>query len=148
MVDGEARAALAAALESVLERMFFIDTGSAAGSEVPDGEVPVRARLTFEGDPPGWLTLEVSPPAARSIAADFLAVDEASLSAGQVEEVVCELANMICGAALSRLESDSNFRLGAPGVLEGRPAPDAAAIVGSADLGNGILMARLKFQAT
>ena len=146
MRDGEAQAALAAALESVLEKRFFIDAGSTAGPDVPDGDVPVRARLEFEGNPHGSLTLEVSAAAARSIAADFLAVDELSLSTGQMEEVVCEPANMICGAALSRLESDSNFRLGMPGILPCQPAPDAAATLGSVDLGDGMLMARLQFQ--
>jgi CheY-specific phosphatase CheX len=146
--DQEPQAALAASLESVLERMFFIDTRGEAASATPSGDPPLRVRLAFAGNPCGWLTLEVSPASARSLAADFLAADEQSLSPGQVEDVICELTNMICGAALSRLESGTNFRLGPPRVVAGQPAmdlPDTAAR--SIDLGTGVLTVRLQFKA-
>jgi CheY-specific phosphatase CheX len=146
--DQKPQAALAAALESVLERMFFIDTGGGEAPARPSGDVPLSARLAFEGNPCGWLTLEVSPASARSIAADFLAEDEQSLSPGQVEDVVCELTNMICGAALSRLESETNFRLGPPRIVAGEATmdlPDTAAR--SIGLGGGVLTVRLQLKA-
>ena len=47
-------------------------------------------------------------------AADFLGVDEGELTGHQVGEVVCELANMICGSVLSRMESAATFRIAPP----------------------------------
>jgi CheY-specific phosphatase CheX len=143
------QAALAASLESVLESMFFIDTSRGTASGEPAGEPPLSARLDFQGDPCGWLALKVSPAAARSIAADFLAEDEPSLSPGQVQDVVCELTNMICGAALSRLESETSFRLEAPEMLVDCSMIDVpGTAVRSVDLGNGVLTALLHFKAT
>jgi CheY-specific phosphatase CheX len=73
--------------------------------------------LTFEGEPSGALFLSLSAPAARQIAADFLGIDESAVSAAQTADVVCELANMICGSVLSRVESAARFRLASPRVL-------------------------------
>jgi hypothetical protein len=54
------------------------------------------------------------------MAAAFLGLDEAAPSEAQIQEVVCELANMVCGSALSRLEENTRFDLSSP---ELRPAP-------------------------
>jgi CheY-specific phosphatase CheX len=109
----------------VLEKMFFIRTlGEAPGAPrepAPHGAAPPKpemvARLAFEGDLSGWLALRVTSSAARSIAADFLGEEEPALSEQQIAEVVCELANMICGSALSRVESGAAFRLAAPRIV-------------------------------
>jgi len=96
--------------------MFFIQ--GLEGPESAASETRVVARLTFEGNPSGSLSLSVTGAAARSIAADFLGEDEPELSEQQIGEVICELANMICGSVLSRVESNTIFRLGAPRLLE------------------------------
>jgi hypothetical protein len=80
----------------------------------PSGELIV-ARLTFQGSPPGSFALVVSDPVARILASNFIGCDDdARLLPGQVAEVMQELANIICGAALSRIESNASFDLGAP----------------------------------
>lgn len=107
--------ALEASTADVLEKMFFIRGLGVVENEVP--ESGVTAHLTFEGDPPGWLTLRITAPAARSIAADFLGAEEAELSDREVGEVVSELANVICGSALSRVETKSTFRLATPRIF-------------------------------
>jgi CheY-specific phosphatase CheX len=113
------------------------------GDEPGDGEPlppPIAARLDFEGTPCGTMFVEVTPPAARSIAADFLAADESELTDRQVEDVVCELANMICGSSLSRLEAESTFRLEAPVILSGGEArPESADAERSIHIGNGTI---------
>jgi CheY-specific phosphatase CheX len=97
--------------------MFFVqaldEPPGEAGSPGDDMEV----KLTFEGTPSGALTLCVTTAAAGQIAADFLGEDESGLSHERVVEVVCELANMICGSVLSRVESASTFRLASPQFL-------------------------------
>jgi hypothetical protein len=102
----------------VLESMFFLDTlGEAA--EPPAEADTVTVHLSFEGDPPGCFEMRLARPAANAIAADFLGEDAESLTSRQSTDVTLELANMICGAVLSRIESSAAFRLGAPHVVAG-----------------------------
>ena len=63
--------------------------------------------------------MRLAHPAASAIAADFLREDAESLTSRQSTDVTLELANMICGAVLSRIESSATFRLGAPHVVAG-----------------------------
>ena len=109
--------ALHDSVREVLEKMFFVEALDEPPGETdsPDGGLAVE--LTFEGSPSGALTLRVSIAAARQIAADFLGQDESGLSPAQVGEVVCELANMICGSVLSRVESTATFHLAPPRLL-------------------------------
>jgi CheY-specific phosphatase CheX len=114
--------ALQESVEEVLEKMFFIQCLGEPGEFLSEPEVV--ANLTFEGDPSGALTLRVTAGAARSVAADFLAAEEPDLSEQEIGEVVCELANMICGSVLSRVESSALFRLASPRIV----APDGNAM--------------------
>jgi CheY-specific phosphatase CheX len=109
--------ALAESVEEVLEKMFYIGglEKRPVGRQLPEDQI--SALLTFAGDPSGSLKLAISRGSARSIAADFLGEDEAGLTEQQVGEVVCELANMICGAMLSRVESATLFRISAPRII-------------------------------
>lgn len=110
-------------VEEVLEKMFFIRSLGVMGDGAGVPESELVSSLAFEGQPSGCLTLRVSGGAARSVSADFLGVEEDELSSKQVGEVVCELANMICGSVLSRVESSATFRLAHPELLtvESRP---------------------------
>ena len=111
-------AALSTAVADVLESMFFLEAlGEAA--EPPAEAETVTAHLTFDGDPPGWFHLRLARSAASAIAADFLGEDAESLTDRQSAEVTKELANMICGAVLSRIESRASFRLGTPEIVAG-----------------------------
>lgn len=133
-------------VEEVLEKMFFIRA-------LDDGALPARyeddaisAHLSFDGDPPGSLILHVAAGTARSIGADFLGEQEDDLNAAQVGEVICELANMICGAVLSRIESTAAFRLGAPrlGDEDFGDAGSTCRAVHSLELGGGSLTVKLR----
>ncbi len=124
-------------VDEVLEKMFFVrglgdSTASRGGPEL-------IAHLTFQGRPSGSFTLRAGLVAARSIAADFLGAEEAEVGEEQVGEVICELANMICGSALSRIESDFGFRLTSPALLAGPPAVSGAAAGHAVELYNGAL---------
>jgi hypothetical protein len=104
----------------VLESMFFLEAlGEAA--EPPAETETVTVHLTFDGDPPGCFQMRLARLAANAFAADFLGEDPESLTVQQGTDVALELANMICGAVLSRIESSASFRLGAPRIA----APDA-----------------------
>jgi CheY-specific phosphatase CheX len=118
--------ALREAVTEVLEKMFFIraleDPRAALelcrSLSAFHGEAEIATRVVFHGEPSGVLSLRTDYPVARAIAADFLAEEGPELSARQVEEVVAELANMICGAVLSRVESAAAFRLDPPAIVE------------------------------
>ena len=139
VTDTPLRAALAESLDEVLEKMFFAGTLGEIDSAASGPAV--TAHLKFEGDPPGSLTLRVTLDAARSVAADFLGEEEAGVSSDRIGEVVCELANMICGSVLSRVEPNVTFRLSAPRVVEPEEAepPLAAATVYAAEIGSGTI---------
>jgi CheY-specific phosphatase CheX len=120
---------LAEAAEEVLETMFFTSVFGPAEPSAADFESPLLARLSFRGSPPGVFWLSVPRDTARSITANFLGAEqENELSDSQVGNVIGELANVICGAVLSRLESDAAFELEAPELVnnaESFPFPGA-----------------------
>lgn len=134
--------ALAECTSEVLEQMFFarpVDDVAKANSSSQ-----MTAEVNFDGEASGHLTLSASGQAARSIAADFLAEDEPALSERQVGEVLCELANIICGSVLTRMESSTHFHLDSPRLISerGRSMPRRAAVQ-SLKLWNGNLIVTL-----
>jgi CheY-specific phosphatase CheX len=106
--------------------MFFIETlGECAWDAAASPKAAeIAVEVTFEGEPPGTLTMRLTASAARQIAADFLGAEEEEVSASRVNDVVCELANMICGSVLSRVEGASVFNLAAPRIV---PFPESRA---------------------
>jgi len=132
--------------------MFFIRSLGDAGEEPRFSGNELTARVTFDGEPPGSLTLRVSRDAARSISADFLGAEEGELTEQQVGEVICELANMICGSVLSRVESAATFRLASPRLGAEEGAGNAGEAGGQraihfAEAGGGILTVVVKTES-
>jgi hypothetical protein len=104
MIDDAVRQLLSESAQQTLETMFFAAPEAiSADAGRPRGEL-IASRLTFRG------------------------VDDASkLASGEVLQVVGELTNIICGAVLSELETNSNFDSATPQpveVLENDPGPD------------------------
>ena len=98
----------------ILETMFFSLPEDAAEPN-PRPEDLLTAELKFEGALSGWFSVQVQENCARAIAGNFAGVmDPSELSPETVTGVLCELANMVCGATLSRLDPDAIFDLGAP----------------------------------
>jgi Chemotaxis phosphatase CheX len=142
------RAALAGAVADVLESMFFLEA-PAETMESPEEEEAVKIHLKFEGNPPGSFEMRLAGAASRAIAADFLGEDAGSLTGRQSTDVALELANMICGAVLSRVESSATFRLGPPRVVTediGRAEP-AAATRYTVETGSGPLTVAIRMEA-
>jgi CheY-specific phosphatase CheX len=135
--------ALQNAVHEVLEKMFFVQALGKSPDPTPAEAPPIEiaARLTFQGEPSGSLSLRLTYTVAQSIAADFLGAGEDEVSALQVAEVVCEIANMICGSVLSRVESGAPFQLAAPQIVPPSkvPAPEPCTTFYAVDLSNGSL---------
>lgn len=100
----------------VFETMFFreIEASPAAESpEFPAYEVPAyKVEVHFEGDAAGFCELVISAAEATALAADFLAdFDQDEPDRVQIEQVLRELGNMVCGHLLSLHAPDSDFRI-------------------------------------
>jgi CheY-specific phosphatase CheX len=118
MTDEEKEQWLSAAAADVLETMFFSPVMDEAPVSGTPCEGALAARLQFSGARSGAFTVRVTEGAARVIAANFLAEEADEPAPAQVEEVICELSNMICGAVLSRLDRGAHFDLSTPALVD------------------------------
>jgi CheY-specific phosphatase CheX len=117
VAPNDIHSALSAAVEEVLETMFFSSVLASSNTPEPTGEgaEPVfRASLAFQGDACGNLGLAIPIHLAQVVSSGFLGMEEQEVSDSEVGEVVGEMANMICGSVLSRLESESTFHISHP----------------------------------
>jgi len=140
-------------MQTALETMFFAAPDTVSMDPRRPAGALITARLAFRGTPDGWSWLVVSDALARTLAANFLGCeDDALLLASSVIDVMMELANIMCGAVLSRMESGVNFDIGPPEshpVRADEAGPDFAA--GSAcscrfEFPEGALIGFLAFQ--
>jgi CheY-specific phosphatase CheX len=100
-----------ASASEVLETMFFTGVLGEAENLPSDG---LTTRLNFRGNPSGSFGVFLSRESSRQIAAGFLAEEEQEISQERVDEVICELTNMLCGSLLSKIESNGAFELSHP----------------------------------
>ncbi len=117
----------------VLETMFFTGMLGETGDRPSD---PITTSLDFHGQPSGSFGISISRDASRQIAAAFLAEDEQDITQEQVDEVVCELTNMLCGSLLSRIESEASFDLTHP---ELAPPPSSTTYYRNFEIESGTL---------
>lgn len=103
---------ISAAVDQVLETMFFSTPLGPAESE-SEGAV-IEARVAFQGRPSGALAVRLSAASAGMLAAGFLGETEEALTDCEANAVVCELANMLCGSLVSKLEGEESFDLTSP----------------------------------
>lgn len=136
---------LAESARYVLETMFFLTV------EEPDPSLPPPRRtcwveVEFIGDPSGRFHLGLSEEAAAAAAENFLGeTPTLDPESQEVRNVALELANVVCGAALSRLENDRSFTLSSPRLLESEPPQPAGAVSCVLSLDYGAAEARLWF---
>lgn len=115
--------------EEVLGTMFFCSVvGESKVGESKVGESnpnpcsdAISARVRFEGDPSGTLTIAISLDAARVITSNFLGTELNEPLPREVEQVTCELANIMCGNVLARNTSLKTFCLSPPEIVELTP---------------------------
>lgn len=118
MPGDELNGILSESTAEVLESMFFTSPLECTASSGSPIENSISAGLFFRGTPPGRFGICASMGAGRLLAASFLGDDAESVTEQQCGEVVCELANMLCGSVLSRMEKDSLFALTQPKIGE------------------------------
>ena len=150
MEPNEIQSALASAVEEVLETMCFTTVlASSEGAAPPAGGAQaITAELRFQGNPSGGFRVSAPIQLARAVSAGFLGREEAEVSDSEAGEVVCELANMICGSVLSRLEDQTIFQIAHPELTPSQPGAcfDGESACRWFDLGDGRLSASLQFR--
>ena len=96
----------------VLETMFFsVVIGPGAGG-VP--ERPLTALVSFSGSRSGSLRVLTGGNTATALADTFLGGAEEAAPEEQAPSVLGELANVLCGAILGRVEPAGHFTIAAP----------------------------------
>jgi CheY-specific phosphatase CheX len=127
-IDQEsAQQALRESADSVLETMFFALAELApARQRWPGPMIPVE--MCFKGIFEGSFVLEIESCCALELAVSALGLDGGMEPSGeQLVQLACELANMLCGNTLGRLEPTLPFDLSEPklrGEQEGAVVPD------------------------
>jgi CheY-specific phosphatase CheX len=112
--QAELAAAVAEAASSVLDTMFFAEAEKCAPLAPEQQQGMMGISVHFDGGVRGEFLVGVDRHVALVLAAAFLGVDEADVSEAEVAQVMCETANMICGAALSRIEAEDHMHLETP----------------------------------
>ncbi len=109
-------ASIQAALE-VLETMFFeipMELPQESDAAPTEG---LCALANFTGSAEGLLAVSLTPSALERLSASFLGLEEPDFSEGQAAGVLCELANMLCGSTISRLDPGARIAITPPRVV-------------------------------
>jgi CheY-specific phosphatase CheX len=115
MTGTDIRPCMEDAVSEVLEAMCFISSEGQTDDEEGNYQSDwICGELSFAGPTSGSFGIAVSPATAAVMAANFLGEEESLLSKEQTLEVVCEMANMICGALLSHYDPKNAFTLSPP----------------------------------
>lgn len=121
--DSPLRQACAEATLEVLETMLFEFPVDEPGLSGPPPAGDAIATAVFDGSLAGSLTVAISAECTARLAAGFLGLDEDEAGESEQRSLVIELANVICGATMSRLEPEGRLRIQPP-VFGPRAEPD------------------------
>lgn len=102
--------------EEVLEHMFF--SGVAGEPETPACGDRLCATVTFTGSSHGELGISMPASTAATLAAAFLGSEDEAVES-QVRAVAGEIANVVCGVVLARMNPDGQFSISSPAVMIG-----------------------------
>jgi CheY-specific phosphatase CheX len=101
----------------VLDAMYFttvLDSQEMEAADSQGGDTLVAFSLRFAGEVSGNFGILLELSTARKLAANFLGEEERSISSMEAGEVAGELANMLCGSVMSRVEGEHKFVLSHP----------------------------------
>jgi|GEM_PF-520153 len=124
------RQVMRSAISEVLETMFFVMVDFNAHEPAPRTYC-CGSRICLAGDERNIeITFRTTEPFARMIAANFLAKEEEEVTREELEDVVKELANMVGGDYIGRLEGEK-WQLGIPSflALEGEETDTASGLL-------------------
>jgi hypothetical protein len=120
--DPALRSACEQAVLEVLETMFFeFPIGDPVESQCPAPAV-ATATARFDGSLTGALCVSISESCPQRLAAGFLGIEDDQVGPAEQQSMVIELANVLCGATMSRLDPAGRLRIEQP-VFGPPPAP-------------------------
>ena len=100
-----------AVTRQVFETMFFLPVACQEDRDDSFGEGPpppfsayFQGEVGFQGRHSGKLVISIPVELARTMASNFLGLEEAFASEAQAMDMVSEVCNMICGNLFSRLD--------------------------------------------
>lgn len=123
MIDEIVKKAIAVTGQ-VFETMFFTPV-AVQEKESEDLYGPIktysaflRGEIGFDGKHSGTLVLSVPAELAKTMASNFMGLEEESASDSQAIDMVNELCNMICGNLFSQLDKKTVWNLTVPQTRE------------------------------
>lgn len=103
-------------------------------------------QVRFAGPFNGSLVMAAEDDAAQLLAPAFLGLGSEAQSPEMVSAVLSEMANMIWGATISRLEPHGSFWLSTPVSLAPLPDPEECSVEPDLDCGCGALIVQLRVE--
>lgn len=102
-------------VNQTLETMFYTSVEEVAD---PRLETPRIGWTSFRGTLDGRLAVGLDEAAADTLAASFLGLDPDEIVDRDREQVVGELANIVCGSYLSAWQPEGRFALSSPETVD------------------------------
>jgi CheY-specific phosphatase CheX len=107
----EMKEIMMAAIFDVVEQMFYVFL-EPVGDKYPN--YAMEAAIQFNGDLKGEMSIFVSDGLAKSMVHNLLGLEKGLMTKEDIEDCVKEVANMICGNFLGRLDQTRVFDLSIP----------------------------------
>ena len=144
MPHEQAGAALSNAAIDVLEAMCFIAAEEVPGPEPASAASPIAAQVEFGGYWTGRCIVEMPESCARLITGNFTGeLHPDQIAPGNMIELLCEFANMVCGGTITRLQCPGIVTLAPPHLIYEWPAAERPAEISAVerwlDIGDGIV---------
>lgn len=117
------KAAMAASISEVLETMFYLPLETeGTGDPVKRGFFDMKdirtCRLVFSGDIKGCMVMMVPESLLVPMAVDFMGEEKENIERQHTDGILKEVVNMVLGNLLSSFDSNKDFRLGIPELLD------------------------------
>ncbi len=121
----EVQAALAQAIDEILDKMAFLTLDDAAPADMP-GRFDHYTQTSFAGPGRGTLTICFSHALAAQLARNLIGIrDEDELYEGTLEDAIREFTNMVVGRTLTLLSPQKGFELTVPIMVDALAEPGA-----------------------
>jgi CheY-specific phosphatase CheX len=108
----------------VLEKMFFTEIDTSGTDGTIETAQPIRVEVRFSGSWTGALRMLIDEEPARCLGTTLTCAELGEFPRECCTQVAGEMANMICGGLLSRIEPDANLALTTPEEVADVPAAE------------------------
>jgi hypothetical protein len=132
--------------------MCFVAAEEVPGPEPNPAVAQIAAQVEFRGYWTGRCMVETPESCARIITGNFTGeLDPDRVAAGNMIELLCEFANIVCGATITRLQCPGIVTLAPPHLIyewptAGRPS-ETSAVERWLDTGDGVVRVGFETEA-